>query len=998
MLALVLGAVRTRTAQVLTILALTVVATAIAAAAPWYAAAATARAAEVDLAAAPAAQRMLSIRQGALTGGDAAGALEDFRASVRPLLPMTLDQPVYGLVKPLNVATGPARPVLPAAYREQFCDRVTLDGPCPSRPGEAAISRDAATRLGLAPGDRFSLVDSPGQDTVTLTVVARYTPREPDGPYWSDPLYRKDQGLDPAFTPLSTFAADVLRSPTLTLDGQVPDRLFRGAGGFDLAAELRETDARLAAAKVRLVTTSAGLLVTLHRDRVAIRDGVATAAVQTLVLAWFAIGLAGRYTGRDRRADAALLKLRGTSRLGTLRLVWGQHLVPLLAGALLGAPAGYLLARLLAGPVTDPGDRRSAVLLSLGAVAAVLLGGLLVLAVLEALVLRRPVPDLLRGAGTATAGTWRSGLADLLLVAVAGAAVYQSRTAGADGAGLARAAPVLLALAVALLLARLLTRAADRGGAAWVRGGRLPAGLTALRVSRQPGTDRVVALLVVAVAVFLTATGAWAGERAARDDRSAAESGAPRVLRVQAANRIALLTAVRTADPGGTRAMAVVVDTTSEPRVLSVDSARFAAVAERAPLDVTPPAAGDAGPGLPLVTGDRLTVRVRRDGPAPVQLTLTLRHDGTGVPSVVPFGALRAGEQEVSAPVRGCATAPGCRIVRWTVTAPAARDGTAGPASPGSAVVVRDMAQANPAADLLGPAELGDVTRWRAGADGAALDVSTAGGALRLSPDQNAMHLPSAGAEAWAVDTPLPLPVVLAGPEPDGWRLDDPTITLGGSPMPISVRAHVPAVPVLGRSGVLTDLDALRRLTGDAEPPGEYQVWLAAGAPDSLVAALTAAGLQVSGDGTRADRFDRLGRQGPAAVTRFGLLAGLAALLLAAATCAVAAAVDRRGAGDQLRALRLQGLATRVAVAVGYAGTAAPIVAGLLGGTLAALLTAPLTGTRVLAFTDGWDVLPLPAPLGGIALGLGLLTASALLGLTGWLAVQPLVRRLRAVL
>ncbi len=71
--------------------------------------------------------------------------------------------------------------------------------------------------------------------------------------------------------------------------------------------------------------------------------------IQILVLAWFAIGLAGRYTGRDRRGDAALLKLRGSSRLGMLRLTVGQHLVPLLAGAMLGAPLG-----LPAGPARWP--------------------------------------------------------------------------------------------------------------------------------------------------------------------------------------------------------------------------------------------------------------------------------------------------------------------------------------------------------------------------------------------------------------------------------------------------------------------------------------------------------------------------------------------------------------------------------------------------------------------------------------------------------------------
>ena len=273
-----------------------------------------------------------------------------------------------------------------------------------------------------------------------------------------------------------------------------------------------------------------------------------------LLLAWFAIGLAGRYTGRDRRADAALLKLRGSNRLGMLRLAFGQHLVPLVGGRAgrRAARACWPLARWPGRwpPTTWPRrlTRRPA------AVGAVLAGGLLVLVAVEAAVLRRPVAALLRRVPSGPARLARRRRRPRLL-AVAVAGIYQARYGGpAPGSGLV--APALVALAVALLPARLLSRLADRAGAVALRRGRLRFGLTAVQVSRQPGTDRVFALVVVAVAMFATAAGGWAGRaHRERTDRGEAELGAARVLTVQAANRTALLHAVRAGRPGrpGTR-------------------------------------------------------------------------------------------------------------------------------------------------------------------------------------------------------------------------------------------------------------------------------------------------------------------------------------------------------------------------------------------------------------------------------------------------------------
>ncbi|MET0417337.1 MAG: FtsX-like permease family protein, partial [Actinoplanes sp.] len=627
MFALIWGAVRTRRAQVLTVLVLTALAAAVAAAGPWFAAASVEKAVAADVAAAPAGQRTVSVRQRSDTGGDPRRQLDQLAIQVGELLPLPTSDAVGGMVQPLTIYRGGDTPVMPLAYRDDLCSHVRLTGSCPVREREAVLSRDAAQRLGILPGTQLSLRENPNSAPVQLTVVGLYERADPTGPYWSNPLLGAEgSGFDAAFTPLSTFTARQLWEPTVTYDLQLPDPLLRGDNGVDLREELRAADIRMDANELRLVNTSAPLLASIARDRAEIQTGVLVGMVQILVLAWFAIGLAGRYTGRDRHGDAALLKLRGSTRLGMLRLAGGQHLVPLLLGGLVGLPLGWAAARLVAGPVASASASNSALLLAVAAVGAVLAGGLLVLVTIEALVLRLPVATLLRRVGAAR-GDWRGGHADQQLLAVAVAAIYQAR-ADAAVSGLALAAPALVALAVALLLARLLGRVADRGGGAAMRAGRVRLGLTAVQVSRQPGSDRVFALVVVAVAIFATAVGGWRGEQIARSERSAAELGADRVLTVQAANRSALVHAVRSADPDGDQAMAVVVDTDATPPVLAVDSSRLAAVArwrpEFGPAGALPAAPADnPGPApLPAVTGDRLTVRLRLDGPSPAVLTL----------------------------------------------------------------------------------------------------------------------------------------------------------------------------------------------------------------------------------------------------------------------------------------------------------------------------------------------------------------------------------------
>jgi putative ABC transport system permease protein len=1000
---LVLSAVRARRPQVLTVLVLTALAAAVAAAGPWYGLAAGRRAAAADVAAAPAGQRTLSVRQQVATDGDPQTAVDTFAATARSVLPISDSTPTLGVTQAMSVSRNGENTSMPVAFRDDFCGHVRLDGTCPAAAGEAAINLNAAQQLGLAVGDRLTVQAAPATEPVRLRITARYEITDPYGAYWSNPLFRADDELDPVFTPLATFTDEQLRNPTLAYDIDVPEALLRGDGGYRLRPLLRAAEAEFLRRQIRLVDPTAQILATVGRDRDDIERGVVIVLIQVLLLAWFAIGLAGRYTGRDRHADIALLKLRGSGRLGMLRLTLGQHLIPMVGGLLIGVPLGLLAARALGGPVT--GDERSAALAqSAGVVGAVLAGGLLVLAAVEAAVLRRPVAALLRQV-PAGRRDWRADIVDLALLAVAVAGIYQARYGGRD-TGLGLVAPALVALAVALLTARLLGRLADRAGAVALRRGRLRFGLTAVQVSRQPGTDRVFALVVVAVAMFVTAAGGWSGTRTANAVRAEAELGAARVLTVQAANRVALLHAVRQADPGGRTAMAAVVDVAAQPPILAVDTDRLAAVARWRPEYGPAGALGDALAGarlpapLPAVTGTRLTLRVVNATPVPMLVTAALQNRASGAAVPVTFGPIGRGDRTVSAPVTGCAGpasggGPGCRFVRWELSTPAAGGSEPGPPPDTGSVTVRSLAQQDPPTVVLGPEALGDVARWRSGIAGLGLDLTAADDRLSMAAEPEVLNLQSNDNQAFAIDAVLPLPLVLAGPPPAPWRFTDPVLYPGGdAATPVRVAGTASALPVLGSAGVLVDLESTARLAADTDLGGTAQVWLTAGAPASIVDALTADGLTVTADESATARADRLAAQGPSVSTRFALLAAIAALLLAAATVAVAVAVDRDAQIGRLQALRLQGLPAPVARTTAYAGPAAVLVAGLLGGVLAATAAGPLVRVSVPPFIDGWQVIPPPAALGGGVLATAAATALAVLMLAGGLSVLPLLRRL----
>jgi len=242
----------------------------------------------------------------------------------------------------------------------------------------------------------------------------------------------------------------------------------------------------------------------------------------------------------------------------------------------------------------------------------------------------------------------------------------------------------------------------------------------------------------------------------------------------------------------------------------------------------------------------------------------------------------------------------------------------------------------------------------------------------------------------------LPLPMVLAGEPITDWRFADAsTSRFGGQEVPVRLTAQPRILPVLGANGIMADLDSVRRLAGDAQLGGTDQVWLSADAPPGIVDALEGQGLVVLGEQSTSGLAGRWAAQADVVSAPFELFTVLLAVLVAATMVAVVAIVEREPQAEQLRALRVQGLARTVAVTSAYAGVAALVAAGLVSGLLAALLARPIAAVTAPPFPDHWRLIPPPDPLGPGALGLAAAVAAVALAIVAVVAVRPLVHRLR---
>ncbi|GAA2364504.1 FtsX-like permease family protein [Dactylosporangium salmoneum] len=994
MLALVLAALRARRAQALTLLLLSTLAAAAAAAAPWYVLSSTERVATRHVESAPIHERSLeTIGEGPVEGGSIEAQLAASADQTRRIVGLTgftsyTGAYVSGQTSPGTVPAGGAKPAggaaagggdrstnSPVMLRPDACAHAAIEGACPAAAGEVMLSYRTARYMQVKPGDQVMFANSGLPHPLPLKVVGVYRPDDPNDPFWSS----NDQLLAPN---LPTGAPPDMTEP-------VDDAMLTGPATFDktlatlpvrtvvdLVAQPQllvdntpeDVRARLGAATVEagnnrltLNTELPATISKVQRDRRLVSLGVPVGAFQLLVLCWFALYLAVKYTGEERRPDIGLVKLRGATRGRTWALVSGQSALPMLAGAVLGLPIGYVAATAVTGRIRDATVNEQAAALSAGAVVVAVLGALLAALLAERRALSSSVSELLRQ-GTVRIRLWRE-LFDLILVALAVAAVYQVKhRASGDAAGLALLAPGLAALAFALVAARLITFTAGRLVEGALRHGRAARALTAIYLARRPGVHRLAALMIVTVALLTTSALTWGAGRSEGRARAELEVGADRVLTVRAENRLALLEAVRAADPGGEHAMAVVESLISGyDRALLVDSPRLAKVATWRP-EYGSSAAQTAAllhPDAPkpvMVTGSELTVDYTShvdgsDSSRVVFLDVVLA-DPKGVRLAAHVGPLAEGRKTVTMPVPACATAPGCRLSSLQIMQSTQEQKIFFSSRPGVEVTVHGITQSGGQA-VLSKEMLTDRTKWRLGVNGNPPNLIVGpvpdGLKLTVAPVRTGTSDPG----VYVLDTPAPLTSVRATRRQPR-LVGDQRVTYGSTSISEAIGGTALRLPRLGDTGVMVDLEYADRLGADFGAGESLQVWLNDSAPRDIKDRLRAQGLIVLGEETADGVADRYASFGPPLTLQFMLLSAIVGLALAVGSASVVAAVERRPRSRELGALRSQGAPSRLVRRVSIEGYLVLAGVSLLFGLILAVLIRAYIGDVLPYFADGW--------------------------------------------
>lgn len=986
MLALVLAALRARRAQAMTLLLLSTLAAAAAAAAPWYVLASTERIATRHMEAAPIQERSLeTVGEGQVEGGSVAAYLEAsalLTQSIIELPGFTAYTQAYlegsllaDRLQDQGAALGVQRETdSPLTLRTGACERAAIEGRCATGATEVMLSYRTARWLGSRPGDTITFDATTGTGKVQFTVVGIYRPQDPTDPFWSSNGKLIAVDLPTGAPPEITEPVDdaVLVGPAVfdqlnptklrtIVDLVAEPKLLVDNSPSQVRAFLDAATVKAANNRLTLNTSLYATIERVERDRQLVSLGVPVGAFQLLVLCWFALYLAVKYTGEERRPDVGLVKLRGATRGRTWALVGGQSAVPMLAGAVLGLPLGYLTATAVTGAIQEAAVAERAASLSVVAVAAAVVGALLAALLAERRSLGATVAELLRQTPS-RARAWRD-LFDLVLVIIAGIAVYQVKhRASGDTAGLALLAPGLAALACALVASRAITAVAGRLVEGALRHGRPARALTAIYLARRPGVHRLAALMIVTVALLGTSYVTWSAGVRAGHIRAEQEVGADRVLTVRAENRLALLQAVRAADPSQRQAMAVVQSLRSgQDRVLLVDSPRLAAVAAWRPeygmsAEQTAALLHPRAPDPVMVTGGELTfdlaVRITEPERGRTLFVEAVLADPTGARLIARVGPLDEGDAVLTAKIPACAKAPGCRLSSLAITQSTTAQAVFFAARPGVEVTVRGLSAGSP---VLPPEMLADRTRWR-------FAVSPAPPNLIVTPAEGGLLLrvaplrpgPAADPGVYPVDTPAPITTIRAK------RLQtrlagDQRLTYGSTSLAERIAGDAARLPRLGDQGVMADLEYADRLGADFGAGESLQVWLAAGASDEVIRRLQEQGLFIISEDSIDEIAARYASFGPPLTLQFMLLSAVIGVALAIGSASVVAAVERRPRAAELNALRIQGAPAGVVRRVAVEGYLILVGVSLVIGVLLAVLIRAYIGDVLPYFADGWS-------------------------------------------
>ncbi|WP_412540521.1 FtsX-like permease family protein [Longispora sp. K20-0274] len=897
-----------------------------------------------------------------------------------------------------KIVIGPQHALALHVYRQDVCAHIVIAaGTCtdPARGGEILLGVKAAELVGAKVGQPFGYQVVVNGSTVerTGTVVGTYTPTDTLSSFWGRNNYFGGTGSE---------AADKLDAPVLTSNpAEVTAQDRRVTVEYPLKGDsVALSDAgRLASdikdlARAGLPTGSLlpGMLDDIRAEQDALTASVPLVALPLLLLCLFVLYLAVASVTEERGPEIALAKLRGFGTGRTVRFGLGEALVLVTLATPLGLLLGLGFTWLAAGAILADGvivELRWELLVA--ALIAVVAGmGTVWLA--SRRTLRTPALALLRR--VPPRARFKAAVGEGIVVALTAVALYQVLAAGDRTSSLALLAAPLLALLAGLGVARGLAMWSRRRVGGALRAGRVPAMLASAQLGRRQSTVRLSMVLTVALSLLGFSTAIWGVADYNRVRVADAYAGAPTVYRVLATDPQVLLDGVAKADPTGSYAMAAVRVSQfydgDNLTIVGVDPTRFANVAlwphgePGTAQEVADKVAVDQSRAI-MIKGPEFAAEVtvaKFDSAEPLQLAAWITTPGKG-PREVQLGALRAGANTYRAAVPGCTA--GCRLVGLILQRFPGR----------SAPYTVEMTVAK----LL---DGGQPIDAHLDSGGAWREVKPADSTSGTVTPGLTVSVKGSGSEDYRIryaDMPDRLPTVLAGATPDADRKGDEftILALGANPQPFDVVQRAGLAPRVGEHGVLLDVraevwSAAVDTNLSASNSVSYEVWVAAGAPDTLRAALGAAGVQVVEVQSRDVRLERLGRAAPALALWLYLAAGVLAVLLAVGAVLLNAYIGVRARQYELVALRIAGLPAktlRAGVRREYATLlGVPFVVGGVVGLLSAGLMVsaiPLVSAAKDAITPVYKLGPLE---------LGTAGALTLLGFAGvvWL-VLGLVRR-----
>ncbi len=581
---------------------------------------------------APAASKAViaTVDGGTLGSGQAqgltAGLIERTKVRLRtnlqtlPLAPLRADW--GGVTTPYLAVTGygpgaaaELSPQLELSYRDALArNALVVAGKLPAgKPGsgsvaglQVAVTEATASRFGLRLGSRLAL---PGTSFI-LRVTAIVEPRDPAAPFWTvDPVLAAPALQNPDTHPYWDAGAFISADAVSALQTQINGGLAQVTWFFPLslgkltAAQVTRLQSTLTGAlstagqitvsgshggapvpvPIALMSSTGQLIASFVAEAAGVDSVLDLLSVSLAVLAAVVVLLAGWLLADRRRQELAVLRARGASRR--------QLALAVLAGTAVAAVPGAVAGAAVAVALTPS----SPVSLSWW------LAGLVVLAALAgpvAVTLRthrgyEPVarPD----APPARLRVVRRLIVEAGLVLAAAGGLVVLRYKGSTGDFYASAAPVLLAIGVAVVMVRLyplLVRATLR-----LRGQRASAA-TFLGLARAARTSASAALpaFALVLALALVSFSGMVRGAVSRGEVAASwqEAGADAVITEPGTVSAALQRAVAKV-PGVQHVAAADVTTASASGgrlfyVLAVDPSQYAAVLAGSPLAPPPTA------------------------------------------------------------------------------------------------------------------------------------------------------------------------------------------------------------------------------------------------------------------------------------------------------------------------------------------------------------------------------------------------------------------------